>query len=320
MSFELTRYSPSMRQEWNDFVSNARNSTFLFMREYMDYHSDRFNDCSWLIRKGSRLMAVLPANITADGILHSHQGLTYGGWILPPRHIDGADLLGIFENAVERWRAEGIKALDYKTLPFIYSSLPSQEDEYALFRLGARLSESNLSMAIPAGVMNYNKLRKRALAKASLLDFRIFESQDAAPLIHMVDECLRERHNTAPVHTPEEMQLLHDRFPRQIRFWMLEYENTLHAAVCIFDTGRVAHAQYIATTPFAREHNLLTPLFHHLITRVYASRAYFDFGTSNEDHGRLLNAGLLRQKASFGATGVICNRYHLPLHPAPPRS
>jgi len=309
-----------MRQEWDEFVLSARNSTFLFMRGYMDYHADRFRDCSWLVRKSSRIVALLPANITGDGTLHSHQGLTYGGWILPQRHLDGTDLIEIFEASIARWRAEGIKALDYKTLPFIYSTAPSQEDEYALFRLGAHLSESNLSMAIPlygsnspdpAG--NYHKLRRRALAKASRLEFSIRESLEAAPLMTMVEECLRERHNASPVHTVAEMQLLKSRFPESIRFWLLEHAGAPQAAVCIYDTGRVAHSQYIATTPVGRELNLLTPLFDRLITSTYSSRAYFDFGTSNENHGLYLNAGLLRQKASYGATGVVYNRYHLPL-------
>lgn len=330
----VIRYTPDRRAEWDSFVASARNATFLFLRDYMDYHADRFSDCSWLAYKGSRLAAVLPADITDDATLHSHRGLTYGGWVLPTRHIDGGDLLHIFNEAIAVWRNEGIRALDYKSMPQIYCSSPSQEDEYALFRLGARLSECNLSETIPLGArlrqgVNsdsavsdtnsalpqdfYNKLRRRALTKCSQLDFRICETDNAEPLMHLVEQCLSERHSATPVHTTAEMQLLKDRFPHNIRFHLLEYAGSPQAAVCIFDTGRVAHAQYIATTPTARELNLLTPLFHTLITHTYASREYFDFGTSNENHGLVLNEGLLRQKASFGATGTACNRYLLSL-------
>lgn len=45
------------------------------------------------------------------------------------------------------------------------------------------------------------------------------------------------------------MRLLMDRFPDNIRLYVAEYEGTPHAGVCIYDTGLVAHAQYIATTP-----------------------------------------------------------------------
>lgn len=327
---ELVRYTPAMAQEWDEFVAEAKNSSFMFMRGFMDYHSARFRDCSWLVRKKNKVIALLPANLDDEGILHSHQGLTYGGWILPQKHLDGSDLLEIFDIAIAEWRKYGIKALDYKPIPYIYASSPAQEDMYALFRHGGFISEVNMSEAIDlnrlhrmasergisftqAVTAGYNKLRKRSLAKTDGLDFRIYESDNARALIALVSECLRERHDAAPVHTADELQLLRDRFPDNIRIHFLSYQNELQAAVCIFDTGIVAHAQYIATTPLARELNLLTPLFHKLITETYSSRSYFDFGTSNERHGLVINAGLLRQKASYGAGAVAYPRYRLTL-------
>ena len=47
----------------------------------MDYHKDRFEDFSLLIYKGERLYALLPANIN-DDVVYSHQGLTYGSFVL----------------------------------------------------------------------------------------------------------------------------------------------------------------------------------------------------------------------------------------------
>lgn len=315
--FTVVKYTSERKQEWDAFVASARNATFLFMRDYIDYHADRFDDCSWMVYKGKRLVSLLPANLTSDGTLHSHQGLTYGGWILPSGHLNTSDVMEIFNEAIRVWREAGIRILDYKPIPSIYCTSPSDDAEYALFRFGARLVEANVSSALPLENGNeatgYNKLRKRSLAKASLLDFSIRETDDAAMLMSIVEECLRERHDAAPVHTAAEMQYLKDLFPRHIRFWFLEYEGAIQAAVCIYDTGRVAHAQYIASTRLGRELNLLTPLFHHLITEVYASRAYFDFGTSNENHGLYLNDGLLRQKTSYGATALLHSRFNLPL-------
>ena len=314
MEWSIRRYRKEDAGIWNDFAANARNSTFLFNRGYMDYHSDRFHDCSWMAYKGNTLMAILPANIDEDMILHSHQGLTYGGWILPPAHLDGADLLEIFNQAVDVWREEGIKRLDYKPLPYIYSARPSEEDIYALFRLGAHISEINLSAAINLREpVVYNKLRRRSLKKASSLPFIIEEMSDAGEFMSLVAACLRERHDTAPVHTAAEISLLMSRFPDNIKLYGLRLGGNLEAAVMVYDTGRVAHAQYIASTPTGRRANLLTPLFDYLIRECYAEREYFDFGISNEDHGRYINEGLLRQKYSYGATGVAYQRFELDL-------
>lgn len=349
MIYDVITYTPERKEAWDEFVLSSRNATFLHLRDYMDYHADRFHDSSRMVYKNGRLVALLPANLTPDGILHSHQGLTYGGWLLPPAHLDGADLLEIFQTAISLWKAEGIKELDYKPIPTIYHKAPSQEDLYALFRLGAETSEVNLSMAIDLSTPpRYNTLRRRSLKKASALDFTIEETDDCDTFISLVNACLSDRHNARAVHTAAELRLLRTRLPSHIRlFWLrpslssplqasslsspsseaggacvLSSEGACSreaggpaALVCVYDTGQVAHAQYIATTPYGRDHNLLTPLFDYLIREVFASRRYFDFGTSNEAHGLILNEGLLRQKASYGASGIAYPRLRLNLFP-----
>ena len=66
-------------------MATAKNSTFLFHRDFMDYHQDRFDDYSLLIFKKEKLIAVFPAN-KIDEILYSHQGLSYGGLVFYKKH------------------------------------------------------------------------------------------------------------------------------------------------------------------------------------------------------------------------------------------
>ena len=45
----------------------------------MEYHSDKFLDFSILIKsRDNKVIAVMPANRCGE-VLHSHQGLTFGG-------------------------------------------------------------------------------------------------------------------------------------------------------------------------------------------------------------------------------------------------
>lgn len=334
MDYQIVRYTPEWKARWDEFVASSRNATFLFLRDYMEYHADRFIDSSWIALKKGKPIALFPANVI-ESTLYSHQGLTYGGWLLPPAHLDGADLLDIFTIATTLWREAGYREVIYKSIPSIYHHSPSQEDDYALFRLGASPIRTDLSMAIDLrNHIAFNKLRRRALAKTSQLPISIREISAVGtknpetalqPFFDLLVQCLSERHGATPVHTLSELTSLHLRFPSNIRFFIAETElsecehprgletASPDAAVCIFDTGLVAHAQYICTSQRGRVLDLLTPLFHHLITETFADRRYFDFGTSNEDNGRRLNAGLLRQKASFGASGVAHNTYSLPL-------
>ncbi len=312
--WRIVDYSPELKGIWDEFVRNSRNGTFLFLRDYMDYHSDRFSDSSRLAFKGNRLSGLLPANLEDDGTLCSHRGLTYGGWILPRRHFDGADMLSVFSASLSRFREEGISSFVYKTVPSIYACTPSEEDQYALFRNGARLTECDLSAAVDLSYPALpNRTRLKRLRESRRLEFRIVETVDAVRFMRLVEACLLERHGVSPVHTGAEMALLRSRFPANIRMFLLEYNGEDAAGVCIYDTGRVAHCQYIASTAEGRRLNLLTPLHHYLFTEVFASRRYYDFGTCNQLAGDYLNVGLLRQKCSFGATGVAYNHYRIDL-------
>ena len=76
----VRQYQTTDFEVWNAFISVAKNATFLFHRNFMEYHKDRFEDCSLMVFDENKLVAVLPANRVED-IVYSHQGLTYGGLV-----------------------------------------------------------------------------------------------------------------------------------------------------------------------------------------------------------------------------------------------
>ena len=79
--YTVKRYESKYFSDWNAFISTAKNATFLFNRNFMEYHSDRFEDFSLMIYHEVKLVAVLPA--TRDGAtVFSHPGFTYGGIVL----------------------------------------------------------------------------------------------------------------------------------------------------------------------------------------------------------------------------------------------
>ena len=60
---EIIRYDASMAARWDEFARMSRNGTMLHQRGYMDYHSDRFKDCSLVALHEGKLCALLPACI-----------------------------------------------------------------------------------------------------------------------------------------------------------------------------------------------------------------------------------------------------------------
>lgn len=303
-----------MAREWDTFNDASRNGTFLLRRGFMDYHSGRFNDCSLIARDSHRhLIALLPANRVGE-TLYSHQGLTYGGWIMANR-CTGPLMLEVMDAALSWMRLRGVNRLIYKPVPHIYHRYPAEEDLYALFRAGASVSEVNLSSAVDLSApMRFNENSRRALKRAAAAGITIAETADYASFWAILEQVLASRHNTSPVHTLEEIQLLHDRFPKNIRlFGAFSANGEMIAGTVIFDTGTVAHAQYIASSDIARDRGALAMLFHTLVNDTFAGRHYFDFGISNEHHGQLLNTGLISQKSGFGARGITYTTYRLSL-------
>ena len=311
---EIIRYDASMAARWDEFARASRNATFLHQRGYMDYHSDRFTDCSLVALRDGKPCALLPACVDGD-TLYSHRGLTYGGWLVPLKHFDATVMIEVMDAAIGWMRSNGLKHLVYKAVPHIYHRYPCEEDLYALFRHHASVIEVNISTTIdlahPLPLDRGNKSGANAARKAGIT---VGTSDDWEGYWHLLSSLLDERYDTRPVHTLDEMRLLHGRFPNDIVLHTATLDGELLAGVVMYLSQPVAHCQYIGASPAGKDSKALTLLFDHLITEYkQAGYRYFDFGISNEDHGRYLNEGLVRQKSRLGGRGIVYNTYQVDL-------
>lgn len=314
--WSIRLYSPEDATLWDSLVVASRQGTLLHFRGYMDYHSDRFRDCSLIACRKGNPVALLPANIGPDKTLYSHQGLTYGGWLTPGVHFDGSDMLSLFDAWMNWCRNHDISRIVYKPVPHIYHRIPAEEDIYALFRCGAVMSTVNLSTVIDLrDNPGFNTQQRRHLRKALALQPWMRETSDAGEFMPILKRCLMDRHGATPVHSEAELQILKNRFPDFIRLFLAGTGPEPEAAVCIYDTAGVAHCQYIATSDAGRQNGTLAFLFSRLINDTFSNRRYFDFGTSNEESGQILNSGLIHQKAGLGGRGIAYPSFTLSINP-----
>lgn len=311
MTLQIERYRPELAAEWNAFVAGSRNGTFLLDRGYMDYHADRFDDHSLMLRDGdSRLLALLPANRRGEELL-SHGGLTYGGLVLGSR-AGASDVLQIFDLLRGYLRENGLGRLHYKTIPWIYHRQPAEDDRYALFRAGAKLTRRDVLSVVPrVERLRFQERRARGVKSARKAGVEITETSDFASFWQVLSDNLQSRHAVTPVHTLQEITLLRARFPESIRLFTARQSDDVVAGAVIYETPRVAHVQYISANDAGRQCNALDLLFDTLLNNTYADKAYIDFGISNEESGAVLNAGLVAQKEGFGARSVVHDYYEL---------
>lgn len=308
--FEIIRYSADRADEWNRFVAESKNGTFLFDRNYMDYHADRFSDASLMCYLGGRLYAVLPANIS-DGTFFSHQGLSYGGLIMTERATT-ADVCCLFREINEVLRRLNVCKVCYKPVPWIYHRLPAEEDLYALFiTCKAYLSARNVASVIsPARPVKWRYSRrydaKRALANGVVVEC----SDDFCGFWEILADNLMQKFGTLPVHTLEEILLLKSRFPDLIQLWVArDAEGTLLAGTVMYVCGGVVRSQYISASPEGKRLHAVDAIYDHLVHVAYANAAFIDMGTSNMPHSSELHDSLIFQKEGFGGRAVCYDTY-----------
>jgi hypothetical protein len=301
-NYVVKRYAPEHKHEWDKFVSTGKNATFLFRRDYMDYHNERFTDHSLMVFHKGRLVALLPANLRADGSLASHDGLTYGGLVVSKSATLSNMLASLFW-VLCHLHQQGITRLFYKRIPSFYNTVTDGEVDYALFLLGAQLCRRDNAMVIKqAGRLAFRKGRKSEVSKARRAGVRVVEEDGFGPFWKRVlIPRLASQYGVTPVHTLDEITLLAARFPDYIKQFSAYCDGEVVAGATVYETPQVAHVQYIAVTTEGRKSGALDYLFDWLIARRYANKAYFDFGICNENEGRTVNHGLLRWKEGFGA-------------------
>ena len=269
-------YKQDLKNSWNEFIENSKNGTFMFNRDYMDYHSDRFKDFSLLFYEDNKLVAILPASLHGTE-LRSHGGLTYGG-IVSNKRMTTQKMLDVFDVMKDYLKKKGIKTLIYKRIPSVYHLYPSDEDLYALFRNGAKLVRRDISTAILLeDKIKFSDLRKRGTKKAIKHGLTVKESNDFDTYVGLLTKVLEEHHGTKPVHTAEELKLLANKFPDNIKlFAAYDGQRKMYAGSVIFDTKQTVHAQYIANSDEGREFGALDLVFDYLIN------VYCDISNSEE--------------------------------------
>ena len=315
MNFQIRiiRYQAQYQMLWNQFVAQAENATFLFDRNFMDYHADRFTDHSLILFADNELLAILPAN-EKDDTIYSHQGLTYGGLAFRKTANFTREIFQVcLSSILKYYREQEFKTLIYKEIPFFYQT--SNVGKISFSNESASLFQKDTGAVIDLqSNFHFSYLRKRSIKKAKGNKLSIIESIENQIVElktfweKLLVPNLRNKYSLQPTHTIEEITLLASRFPQNIKFYAVYGQNEMLAGTVVFEDRQVAHCQYIASNDLGKEIKATDLLFNFLIKEVYQNFRYFSFGISNWHGTDKINEGLLAWKQSWGAK--ICTHFH----------
>ena len=307
--FDIRRYTPDCKAEWDAFVAQSKNGTFLFFRDYMDYHSDRFEDHSLMFYRDGRLYGLMPANRKGD-VFQTHAGLTYGGLVMDAK-TTAAATVELFRELNDYLRAEGFRRVLYKCIPWMYHQLAAEEDLYAIARTcDARLQERDLgTVIIQRNAIRWERVRRRALKRAEEAGIIVERSNDIAGFWQVLCDNLRRTYDSKPVHTLAEMELLHSRFPENIVLYTAKKDGVILAGILLYVSTQVARAQYSSATPEGKQLGAIDIMYDRIINDDYHHLPYFEFGTSAMADSNAINETLVFQKEGFGGRGICFDRY-----------
>jgi hypothetical protein len=298
-----------LQPEWDAFVKTAKNATFLFLRDFMDYHNDRFKDFSVMVYREEELYAVLPANIIGDKII-SHQGLTYGSFILQGKS-KFFYAFDAFKAMLAFYEGKGLKTLEIKVIPTFYNRIPADELDYFLYKADAELLKKDVLMIIDyQDQLRFQKNRREGINKAlrSGLELKVdtnFKEFWATVLIPN----LNKKHGIKPVHSLEEIEFLASRFPNNIKQVNIYKEGKVVAGTTVFLTETTVHPQYVSGNADKNAFGSLDLAYDYIINKMCDDKRYFDFNISSEDNGKKINEGLIFWKESCGARSHTANTY-----------
>lgn len=302
-------YKREFKGVWDDFVESAKNGLFMFKRDFMDYHADRFVDNSLLFYDDDELLALLPLSKHGK-TLKSHGGLTFGGFI-SNANMKQRKMNACFEALMAYLKEQKFTRLEYKKSPYIYHESPADEDIYSLFANNAIISKVEVSTTINfKNIVKMSKGRKAQISRAKREGVVVEESSDFEAFIGLENEVLAKYHSTKAVHSGAELALLKGKFSENIKLFVARREGVLLAGCLLFVYKNLVHTQYMASSELGREIGALDLIISTLLEK-YKQKHYFDFGISTENNGRILNEGLIAQKEGFGGRAVVYESWEI---------
>lgn len=312
-NYTVRRYNSDDADLWNAFVGSAKNATFLFHRDFMEYHSDRFQDYSLLVFEADKLVSVIPANMVEEKV-YSHNGLTYGGFVTEDS-IGPDEFNWIFSAVVEFLKTNGKKELLIKEIISIYNQSKVTDFESSFVKNGAKIIDKKMNLAInyksdyvisKSKRKHYRRLQSEGLQIRKEEVFENFWNQVLTPL-------LNTKYNTNPVHSLAEITFLKSKFPKNIEQYNLYLDGEILSGITLFKSDTIVKSQYGATTEKGKKHRALDYLFIYLIEEFSKSFEYFDMGTVNDNSELGYNEGLLNQKKELGCDLYYQNIYQIVL-------
>lgn len=308
-NYTVKLYEKNDFQVWNAFIGSAKNATFLFHRDFMEYHSDRFQDYSMMVFEEGKLVSVIPTNKVENKVF-SHQGLTYGGFVFG-ESLSIDEINNIVTVVLEFLKNNEVVEFVIKEIISIYNGLGDFTSILKLNGFEVFTSKTNLAVDFKSD-FKISKSKLKHFKRISSIGLEIKKEDDLSAFWNLVlIPRLQQKFNSKPVHSIDEITFLKEKFANNIFQYNVYLEDEILAGITIFKTDKVVKSQYGAITESGEKYRALDYLYINLINEYSNKFDFFDMGTVDDDSELGYNVGLLNQKRELGCVVFEQNFYRL---------
>lgn len=325
MNLSIEKFNIKNDEKWDNFImKDSINGTFIHTRKFLNYHKDKFNDHSLLIKKSTSIVAVVPAcEIVEENkrIFYSHKGSTFGGIVINGVYNNISHVDNVISILDQYLKEQGFDKIILKNTSEIFCKDNSRLLDYFYFKHGySNYNELNLYIDLKKynsiiDIENNFSASKRRDLKYSLrynLQFQILKTDYEVNDFYKLLVSSLINHNTNPVHSLEELlDFKNSRLSDIVEFYGVYYKDDLIAGSMVFNfNNTIFHTQYLASNPVHSNYYPMNFLNYNLIKEAYINNfKFFSFGISTEKQGKILNTSLAQFKEGFGTIGSINGTY-----------
>lgn len=311
--------SDDKKSEWDRFVSNSINGTFLQSMRFLDYHPDgRFDNHPLMVRRNKELIAVMPG-CRINNTYFSHRGSTFGGILVNKEHYNVQDVKMIMDVIDNYLYSIGINKIIIKPTSNLFCDCPNDLFDYMYYKRGYE-QYSELSFFIDCSkisdsvIDSFTKHKRKHYKESQRfgLSFKEFSDDRDIERFHSILSKNLLIHEKTPTHSLEELlDLYHNRIGDIITFYGVFLGDKMIAGTMLFKfSDAVVHTQYIATDYDYGDTQCTYYLYGKLIETIKQKGfKTLSFGISTESNGLYLNEGLASLKEGFGSSYSINHTY-----------
>ncbi len=306
---KIIRYKNNEHKDiWDHYIHQSNNGTIFHLRDFLSYHRERsFNDCSFMFYNKNNIEAVFTGAII-DNCLYSHPGASFGGFVYNELTFPYANQIvaGLISEAKKLQLAEIIIIPP----PFIYYKKYNETMEYCLYSKGFNNIEYYISsfVNLENDLMAQMHDRKKRYIKKMENKIKITLSDDLNSFYPILVSN-KLKHKAKPTHTLEELKILKQQFPDQIKLLLSSKDDQITGGALNFITNDNTCILFYNMIDYDYQNLQIASIqiYESLKWAKNNQLKFLDIGVSQiyQDNKIIPHESLINFKEQFGAQAMI---------------